>query len=187
MDHWSRCYSSEDALLQGGEQGIVGPRLEPHAVGGATVLLQDNHVLGDVDEPAGEVAAVRRPQSCIGQALSSSVGGYEVLQGCEPLTEAGLDGPVNDAALGVAHQAPEPRHLLDLGYVALGPGDSHEGHSAEVGQVLLHHIFHVVRGLGPSGDSLVVSLLLGHQPHHVLLFVLLDLAVGFLDDIRFLG
>src|SRR5690606_36342424 len=46
---------------------------------GATVLFQDDHLLGDVDETTGQVAGVRGAESRVGQTLSGAVRGDEVL------------------------------------------------------------------------------------------------------------
>src|SRR5215218_2886156 len=67
---------------------------------GAAVALADDHVLGDVDQPPGQVARVGRAQGGVGQALAGAVGRDEVLEHRQALAEVGLDGPRDDVALG---------------------------------------------------------------------------------------
>jgi len=54
---------------------------------GPAVLLTDDHVLTDVDQPAGQVAGVGGPQRGVRQALACAVGGDEELQHGEALAE----------------------------------------------------------------------------------------------------
>ncbi len=50
------------------------------AVEGAAVVLGDDRILGDVDQTAGQVTGVGGLQGGVGQTLTGTVGGDEVLQ-----------------------------------------------------------------------------------------------------------
>ena len=54
---------------------------------GAAVDLADDQLLGHVDQPAGQVAGVGGAQGGVGQALAGPVGGDEVLEDRQALTE----------------------------------------------------------------------------------------------------
>ena len=139
--------------------------------------------MGHVYETPGEIAAVGGTQGRVGQTLARSVGGDEVLQRCQPLTEGRLDGHVDDPPLGVAHQSAHSGHLLDLGDVPLRPRDGHNSDAPVIAKVLPHDFFHAIAGLGPSVHGTGVPFVVGHQSQHVLLFVLFHTVVGLGDDI----
>ena len=88
----------------------------------AAIMLGDDHVLGNVDEPAREVARVRRLESGIGQPLARAVGRDEVLQHGEPFTEVARDGRLDDLAGGLGHEAAHAGELPDLLLGATGAG-----------------------------------------------------------------
>src|SRR5690606_40314401 len=75
---------------------------------GATVLFQDDHLLGDVDETTGQVAGVRGAESRVGQTLSGAVRGDEVLEHGEALTAVGTDRLRDDITLRVGDEAATP-------------------------------------------------------------------------------
>ena len=124
------------------------------------VLLQDDYFLGNINQPAGQVSAVGGPQGSVGQTFPGSVGGDEVLQGCEALTETGLDGQVNDPPFRIAHQAAHASHLFDLRDVTLCPRNGHHGDAAVVRQFFFHEFCGPIGCLGPSVNGFVVALFL---------------------------
>ena len=187
MGYGSRCHAAQDTSSQRVARWVVGPGGYPVCVEGAAVVLQGDYLLGDVDQPPGEVAAVRGTQSGVGEALSGPVGGDEVLQGGQTFAEAGLDREVNDPPFGIAHQAPHPRHLLDLLDVAFGPGHRHYGNASEVGQPLFHQFRCLVRGVGPGLHRFRVPFVFGDEAGLVLLFIPGDQLGRLIQDFRFLG
>ena len=82
-------------------------------------------LLGHVHQAPGQVPGVGGAQGGVGQALAGPVGGDEVLQHREALAEVGPDGPRDDVAPRVGHQAAHAGDLAHLGDVAAGPGAHH--------------------------------------------------------------
>ena len=160
--------------------------VDPDAVGRLAVVGQDYDLLRHVYEAAGEVAGVRGVEGGVGQTLARAVGGYEVLQDAETLSEVGFDGTVDDTALWSGHQSAHSGHLLDLCDVALGSGVGHEVNAAVVFEVSLNDLGELVVGLGPDVDCVLVSLLLGDESVHVLLFEIVDLVLGSANPLPFL-
>src|SRR5690606_21483513 len=60
-------------------------------LGAATVVIAHDDLVGDVDEFPRQVARVSGSQGGIGAALTSTVGGDEVLENVEPFTEVRAD------------------------------------------------------------------------------------------------
>ncbi|MPM12273.1 hypothetical protein SDC9_58625 [bioreactor metagenome] len=126
---------------------------------GAAVLLADDHVLGDVDQTTGEVARVGRPQGGVGLALPATVGGDEVLQHGQALTEVGLDRRGDDVALRVGHQASHGGDLTHLRHVPSGTGVHHHVDRVGVREVLLHRLGQLGGRLLPQLDQVGATLL----------------------------
>ena len=173
----------------------------PHAETflGAAVLLDDDAVLGDVDEAAGEVPRVCGLERGVGEPLAGAVGGVEVLQHAQPFLEVRNDRRFDDLARGLGHQAAHAGELLHLRRRAASPRMRHHVDRVErVGAAgfgidlvaaldACHHLFgDLFRALRPGVDHLVVLFALGDQAVEVLLLELLDLGVG-LGDQRLLG
>src|ERR1022692_1006140 len=66
--------------------------LDVNAVHRTAVVLADDDVLRHIDEPASEVAGIRRLERRIGQALAGAVRRDEVFQHRQPLAEVRRDG-----------------------------------------------------------------------------------------------
>ena len=81
---------------------------------GPAVLFRDDAVLGHVDQTAGEVTGVGGLECGVGQTLAGAVGGDEVLQHREALTEIGGDGGLDDLTGGLGHQAAHTGQLAHL-------------------------------------------------------------------------
>src|SRR3546814_4221612 len=90
MSDWSSDVCSSDLL---------------EAALGSAVVLDDDGVLGDVDQTARQVAGVGGLQRGIGQALAGAVGGVEVLQHGEAFLEVRDDRRLDDLARRLGHQA----------------------------------------------------------------------------------
>ncbi len=77
----------------------------------AAVLLVDDHVVSHINQTTGQITGVGGLQSRVGQTLSGTVGGDEVLQHRQTLLEVGQNRVLDDlTALGTA--------LLRLGHKA---------------------------------------------------------------------
>jgi hypothetical protein len=164
---------ADDAVLQRLDDVLaLLQRGHLDAEDGAAIVLADGDVLGHVHEAARQVAGVGRLQCRVGQALPRAVRGDEVLQHREPLTEVALDGALDDLAdaarqllLGLGHQAAHTGELAHLVAVTTGAGVHHHEHRVEalVGALEAPHhgVGHVVVGVGPGVDDLVVALAVG--------------------------
>jgi len=64
---------------------------------------RDDDILGDVDQPAGQVSGVRRLQRRVGQPFSGAVSRDEVLKHSQPLAEVGCDRGFHDLARRLGH------------------------------------------------------------------------------------
>ena len=84
------------------------------AVDRAAVVLVDDHVLGDVDQTAREVAGVGGLERGVGQTLARAVRRDEVLQHRQAFAEVGGDRRLDDLARGLGHQAAHAGELADL-------------------------------------------------------------------------
>ena len=84
------------------------------AVERAAVVLGDDGVLRHVDEPAGQVAGVRRLERGVGQALAGAVRRDEVLEHGQPFAEVRRDRGLDDLARRLGHQAAHAGQLTDL-------------------------------------------------------------------------
>ena len=169
---------------------------------GAAVLLGHHEVLGDVHEPAGEVARVGGLEGGVGETLARPVGGDEVLENVQPLAEVRVDRGLDDGAVRLRHQPPHARELPDLGRRSARPGVRHHEDGVErvlpdlvpvrasrhhLGAKLVHHrARHVVVGLGPDVDDLVVALAVGEEAGAELLLDLLHLRFRLREDLALL-
>jgi hypothetical protein len=84
------------------------------AVERAAVLLGDDRVLRDVDQPAREIARVRRLERGVREALPGAVRRDEVLQHGEAFAEVRGDGRLDDLARRLRHEAAHAGELADL-------------------------------------------------------------------------
>ena len=129
-----------DWILDGlARSASVDPGLEVHdffvtfvngadvnAVGGSAILLGYDDVLGHIDELPRHVTGVSGLQSRIGQTLTSTVGGDEVFQNGQTLTEIGGNRAFDNFTGGLGHQAAHPAQLLNLLLVTTSTGGDHE-------------------------------------------------------------
>src|SRR5690606_28302224 len=102
------------------------------ALVGLTVLGDDDDLLGHVDQPAGEIARVGRPQGGVGQTLAGAVRGDEVLQHRQAFPEVGDDGAGDDVALRVGHQTAHTGDLTHLHHVPAGSRADHHVERVEL-------------------------------------------------------
>src|SRR5262249_13732511 len=137
------------------------------AVVGAAVTLVDDHVLRDVNETAGEVARVGSLESRIGQALTRTVRGDEVLQHVEAFGEVGSDRRLDNFARRLRHESAHTGKLTNLLFRTASAGVGHDVDGVDAAFLVL-----VLEGLeefvgdffgnvAPDGDDLVVAFAVG--------------------------
>ena len=198
MQHLFRCGAPQDTVAQRFDDFAAFDDGAHHrALVGSAIFLGHHQILGDVHQPAREIAGVRRFQRRIGQALARAVGRDEVLQNVQAFTEIGGDRGFDDRAIGLGHQAAHPRQLPDLRGRTARAGVGHHVDGIErflvdllavaIGGFLLgelghHHLRHFVAGLAPDVHHLVVALAGGHQAGRILLADFLHFLLGALDD-----
>ena len=145
------------------------------AVDRAAIVFADDHVLGNVNQPASEVAGIRGLECGIGQALTSAVGRDEVLQHRESFAEVRGNWRLDDFARRLGHQAAHAGELTDLLFRSASAGVGHDVNRVHfAGLVLLLHVAeHFVGNLfgdrRPDFDDLVVALAVGDGAVQVLL------------------
>ena len=162
-------------------------RLPVDAVDGAAIILAHHHVLGDIDQAAGQVAGVGRLERRVGQPLAGAVGRDEELDHGQAFLEVASDGQLDDLARRVGHQPPHSGELADLLPAPAGAGRLHHVHGVEALPVRLqlgHQLVgDVVVGGAPDLDDAVVALLVGDVALQVLVVDLLDLVAGAIDEL----
>ena len=98
--------------------GTFRPRSVPQS------CFANDDVLRNVHQTTGQVTRVGGTQRGIGQTLTGTVGGDEVLQNRQALAVRGLDRTRDDLALRVGHQATDTGNLAHLQPVTTGPEDT---------------------------------------------------------------
>src|SRR5690606_15576370 len=92
------------------------------AAAGATVGLADDDVLRDVHQTTGQVTRVGGTERRVGQTLTGTVRGDEVLRHRQALTEVGLDRTRDVLTLRVRHQTTHTGQRPHLRHVARRTG-----------------------------------------------------------------
>ena len=171
------------------------------AVHSAAVVFADNNVLHNVDKAAGKVTGVGRFKSRIGQTLTSTVGGGEVLQHREAFAERRRNRRFNDFTRGLGHQAAHASQLTHLVLVTTSTRIGHHIDRVEalvflllaglgigkhvVGYFLDHLRRDVLCGLGPHVDHLVVLFSTGDDTVAVLMFDVVNLCLRGSQNVLF--
>src|SRR5580698_602895 len=133
------------------------------AVGGAAIALVDDHVLRDVYEAASEVARIGGLKSGIGQALTRTVRGDEVLQHVEAFAEVGSNRRLDNFARRLRHQSAHAGELTNLLFRSASAGVGHDVDGVDAAFLVL-----VLEGLeefvgdffgdvAPDGDDFVIA------------------------------
>src|SRR3989449_675952 len=154
----------------------------------SAVVFADDDVLGDVDEPARQVAGVGRLQRRIGETLAGAVRGREVLQHGEAFAEVRRDRRLDDLARGLGHETAHAGQLADLLLAAPRAGVGHHVDRVELAALLaaLELAEHLLRdelgGVRPDVDDLVVALAVGDDAVLILLLDLVDLLARLRDE-----
>ena len=149
------------------------------------VIFADDDVLGNVDETTGQITRVSCTQCRIGQAFTGAVRRSEVVQYGQAFAEVRFDRQVDDTTRRVSHQATHAGNLTNLVAAASSTGVSHHEDRVERVHVIHHDIRNVVSGLCPDFDALVIAFVFGNQAALIHGIGVLDLLVGFIEDIPF--
>src|SRR6185503_1346835 len=156
---------------------------------GPAVVLADDDVLGDVDEPARQIAGVGRLQRGVGEALAGAVGRGEVLEDREALAEVRGDRRLDDLARRLGHETAHAGQLADLLLGAPGARVGHHEDGVELAallavlQLLEHLVGDLLGHVGPDVDHLVVPLAVGDDAVLILRLHLVDLTAGAGDEV----
>ncbi len=177
------------ALHQGGD-------IDP--VDRTAVVLGNDAILSDIDEPPGEISRVGCFQCRIGKAFPGAVRGDEVLQHRQAFPEVRPNRGLDDLAGGLCHESSHPGKLPDLNGTSPGAGIGHHVDGVEAFALSLRPVgsdalFHadpaehfdgnLLRRLGPDVDNLVIPLAVGDEPFHILFLDPEHILVGLGDDL----
>ena len=121
------------------------------------VRLTDDQILGYVYQTSGQVTRVSGTQSRIGQTLTGSMGGDEVLQYVQTFTEVGLDRKLDGMTGGIGHQSSHTGQLLDLLIRASGTGVSHHEDVVVLIQACQQVVSQLIVGLPSRSRSLLCN------------------------------
>ena len=175
-----------DAVVNRAAVIIVPVAFHPVRLGEFAVVLPHDDLLRHIHQPAGGVAAGSGTQGGVGKRAPGAVGTDEILPGGKALAEAGLHrrGESLDFAPGAGegHQPAHTGHLLNLGDVPLGAGVRHNRHAAIVGQPTPHLLLHLIGGVRPGADDLIIPFRLGHHPQHIAFLEVSHFAGGLGED-----
>ena len=188
-------HATQNTITQGFDD-LTTLDQRPHgdAIRGAAIVNDDHEVLGHIHQSAGQVTRVCSLQCGIGQALSCAVRRDEVLQHVQAFAEVGRDRGLDDRTVRLGHQSAHSRKLANL---RRRTSRTRVGHHVDrvkrlllldlafailhrfALQLLHHGLADVIARFAPDIDHLVVTLALGDQARHVLLFDLFHLRFGF--------
>ncbi len=194
--------AAEDTLAQRFDDvATLDDRLHQQTVVGTTVGHSDDHVLRNIDQASGQVTRVGGLECGVGQAFTCTVGRDEVLEDVQTFAEVCGNWRLDDRAIRLGHQATHAGELTNLGRRTTRTGVCHHVDRVErvllhlvafaVGDALLaelphHRASHLVVGVRPDVDDLVVALAVRNETRRVLVLDLFDLGLGRGQDIDLL-
>src|SRR5690606_9384686 len=123
----------------------------------AAVVLTDDDILRDVDETTREVARVRGTQSGVGETLTGTVRGDEVLRHTQTLAVRGDDRTSDRLTLRVGDEATDTRDVSDLQPVTTGARRHHPVDVVVLRVARLHGLGDLVGRVGPDVDELLAA------------------------------
>src|SRR5579875_217721 len=171
--------SYEDPLLELDYHLVAfGDRLHDDTAAGVAVQIAHDHVLGHVDQAAGQIAGVGCLQSRVHKPLSGAVAGDDVFGDVQSLAEIGLDRQVDDLPLRVGHETAHADQLAYLADVPSGAGKGHHVHRVQAIEVVHDRLGQLIGGRRPGVDHLVVALDFRDLPALVAALRFLDLLFG---------
>ncbi len=144
---------------------------------GAAVILTDNHILGNVDQAAGQITGVRSTKRGIGKSLSRTTGRNEVFQDIQPFPVVGANWNLNRMAGGVCNQSAHSGKLANLVHGTTRTGIRHHEDRVVLAEVVFQGIGNLIRCIIPSPDDRIVALLIRDKASAVLFGNLVNLRV----------
>ncbi len=185
----ARRHAAEHAVAQRlDDVAALDQRRRLDELHGAAVVLGDDHVLGHVDQPAGQVPGVGRLERGVGETLAGPVRRREVLEHGQAFAEVRDDRRLDDLARRLGHEAAHARELADLLLGAPRPGVRHHVDRVELAvfgprlHLLEQLVGDLLRDVRPDVDDLVVALAVGDHAVLVLLLHVRHLAPRALDQ-----
>ena len=185
-------HTSQDALIQSGNSLVAilqGRALQSAKC--AAVFLSDNHIMRHINQTTCQITGIGRLHGGVGQTLTGTVGGDEVLQHRHSFLEVREDGVFNRTAsfstgfLRLGHQTAHTSQLLDLVLRTTGARIEHHIDGVEslvgLGHLLQQHLAQLVVHMRPSVDNLIVTLVVGDEAHVIVVSDGLDFVVSLLD------
>ena len=161
---------------------------------GAAVFDGDDAILRHIDQPAGQVAGVRRLQSGIGQTLAGAVSRIEIFEHRQAFFKVGNDRRLDYLAGRLGHQTAHAGKLLHLRRRATGAGIGHHEDRIDrlarfdLGNLGHHGVGHLIGTGRPGIDGFVVFLAKGDQAILILALEAFDHGFGGIDQLLlFLG
>ena len=156
----------------------------------AAVLDAHDDILRNVHETARKVPRICGSERRVGQTLTRTVCGDEVLEHRHALAEVGLHWNVDDASRWIGHESTHCAELSDVALVSAGTGVRHHEERVELRIAaallrveLLHHGgADVASGLLPDTNHVLVALLVRDEALGVLTINFGDILVGLGDD-----
>ena len=158
--------------------GTRGNLKDLQALGSAAVVLQNDDLLGDIHQTAGQVTGVGGTQSRIRQALPGASGGNEVFENGQAFTIVSPDGNFNGLAGGVGNVSAHAGQLVQVGDAAAGAGVRHHEDGVVPVQALLQGGGHVTGTLIPHLQYRLIAFALRQEALVVLGADLVHLSVG---------
>src|SRR5262249_10110885 len=148
------------------------------------VVLAHDDLLRAVDQTPRQVAGVGGPERGVGETLTGTVGGDEVLEDPEALTEVRLDRAGNDLASPGGQEAAAACDLLPLHDVPSGARADHHVDRVELllAHLGLHRVTDARGGLAPDLDLLLAPLVVGDDAAVVLALDLVGLGLELLQQ-----
>src|SRR5882757_6651616 len=197
------CDASEHAVAEPFDYlAAFDQRRHLDSVERAAVVLDNDRVLRNVDQAAGQVSRVRGLERGVGEALARAVSRDEVLQHRESLAEIRGNWSLDDFTRRFRHQAAQSRQLANLLLRAAGARVGHDEDRVERGagdslalvvlaenlgrEALDNGAADLILNFRPDIDDLVVALAVGDHAVVVLLLNLADLLLRAFEQLRFL-
>ena len=191
-------HAAKNALAERGDDFVAVLQSGTYqSAEGAAVFLVDDHIVRHIDESTGEVTGVGRLQGGVGQTLTGTVGGDEVLQHGHTFLEVRKNRVLDNlrafgtGLLRLGHQTTHTGKLGNLVGRTTGTGIEHHEHGVEtlvgLGHLLHEGLLQVGIHVRPGVDDLIVTLVVGDEAHVVVHGNLVNFVVTALHDVDFLG
>ena len=146
----------------------------------------DDQFLRYVDQTSGQISGIGGTKSRIGQTLTRSVSGHEILQYVQAFTEIRLDRQLDGTSCRICHQPSHTCKLFDLFIRTTGSGIRHHEDIVVFIQSGQQRFCQRVVSRLPGLDNLFVTLFLRDQASFEVLRDLIHRILRLLDHLRLL-